>query len=184
MRIFTAAAALLLSSGAPLAAQATHDQARIAFGVALGYIGRSHLWSVSGQPLADAPLAPDTLSLSRQIRSGLTVGFQGTYFPGEHFGYSGEVFLLGLGFLDSCNLTYASGSSSNAQTCDYIDGAEKAATAVALSGGVVYRFSSRRAISPFVRASAGVIIGSQSSVRTEGQFTTPEVGREPVIVVV
>lgn len=188
MRIITAAATLAITLAGllprSLAAQATGDQARIAFGISLGYVQARSLWSITGQPLNDPPLTPDTLSIKRRIRPTITFGFHGTYFSGDHLGYTGEAFLLGIGFRDQCFLTYASGSTRNAQVCSSLNGREKAATAVALSAGLIYRVMSRKSISPYARASAGVLVGSQSSVRTEGEFVEPQTGSEPITVII
>ena len=162
--------ALLAAVAGPAAGQATRDQARIAFTVSLGYVQPKSLWQVDRQPVSDRPLPSDTFALTRRIKPTLTFGFSGVYFPGEHLGYVGEAYLLGLGFQDSCNLVYASGSSRNSQACSSIDRAEKAATAVALNGGLIYRINSRSAIAPYARIGAGILFSTQSSVRMIGTF--------------
>jgi hypothetical protein len=128
------------------------------------------LWRVDRQPVADAPLPSDTFAIGRRIRPTVTFGFSGIYFPGEHLGYVGEAYLIGLGFEDSCALVYASGSTRNQQACANLDQAEKAATAVALNGGLVYRVASRSIISPYIRVAAGLLFTTQSSIRTIGEF--------------
>lgn len=170
MRNIPVIALLLAAGGGPLAAQATRDQARIAFTLSLGYVGRKSLWTVDKQPVFDAPLPADTLALGRNIRPAVTIGFAGSYFPGEHLGYVGEAYLLGLGFEDSCHLAYASGSMRNSQACSSINTGEKASTAVAVNGGVVYRVASRAIVSPYARVAAGLIFSTQSSVRMIGEF--------------
>lgn len=179
MRRFTMAAAVLAAALArPASAQATHDQARIAFTVMLGYVQPKSLWSVDKQPIVDAPNPADTLALSRRIRPNVTFGFSGLYFPGDHLGYLGEAYLLGLGFEDSCHLVYSSGSVRNSATCASIDNGEKASTAVALNAGLMYRVNSRAAISPYGRLGAGLLFSTQSSVRMVGQFPSQTVPGE------
>ena len=169
MRIITSVAIALLAV-APRAVAQTQDQARIAFTVMGGYVLSKDLWRVDRQPVADAPLPSDTFAISRRIRPTLTFGFSGIYFPGEHLGYVGEAYLIGLGFEDSCALVYASGSTRNQQVCTNLNQAEKAATAVALNGGLVYRVASRSIVSPYLRVAGGLLFTTQSSVRTIGQF--------------
>ena len=175
MRIITSVAVALVVL-APRGAAQTRDQARIAFTVLAGYVMPAQLWTVDRQPVADAPLPSDTVAIGRRIRPTLSFGFSGIYFPGDHLGYVGEAYLIGLGFEDSCSLVYASGSTRNRQACANLDQAEKAATAVALNGGLIYRVASRSVISPYARAAAGLLFSTQSSVRTIGQFPSAATG--------
>ena len=156
----------------PAQAQRTGDQARLIFTLSGGFVGGRDLWSVNAQP-AQVTTPADTLALSRSIRPTLAIGFEGTYFPGEHFGLAVDGFLVGLGFEDSCRLTFSSGSSDVANACQSIQGAEKAATAVVLSAGPVFRLKSRALISPYARGSVGIVFSTQSSLGTVGQFDTP-----------
>ncbi len=172
-RIGTVVIALAVAT-APLAAQATHDQARIAFTVMLGYAQPKNLWNVSKQPVFDLPNPADTFALGRRIKSNVTFGFSGLYYPGDHLGYIGEAYLLGLGFEDSCSLVYGSGSARNSATCASIDNSEKASTAVALNGGLIYRVNSRGAVSPYGRVGAGLLFSTQSSIRMIGQFPSQD----------
>ena len=169
MRIITSLVVALLAV-APRAVAQTQDQARIAFTVMGGYVLSERLWTVDRQPVADAPLPSDTFAIGRRIRSTPSFGFSGIYFPGDHLGYVGEAYLIGLGFEDSCSLVYASGSTRNRQACANLDQAEKAATAVALNGGLIYRVASRAIVSPYVRVAAGLLFTTQSSIRTIGEF--------------
>lgn len=154
----------------------TRDQARIAFTVMGGYVLPKDLWTVDRQPVADAPLPSDTFRLGRRIRPTVTFGFSGSYFPNNHLGYVGEAYLIGLGFEDSCTLAFASGSTRNSQACASIDQSEKAATAVALNAGLIYRVASRGVISPYVRIGGGFLVTTQSSIRMLGQFPSTSTG--------
>ena len=153
--------------------QATKDQARLIFTVSGGVVLGRSLWSVGAQPVQFITPA-DTFALSRRIRSSLGIGFAGAYFPGDHFGFAADGFLIGLGFEDGCRLVFSSGNSDVASACQSIQGATKSATAVALTGGPIYRFSSRSLFAPYVRANLGLVFSNQSSIRTVGQFTTPD----------
>jgi hypothetical protein len=170
-----ACAAALVGTGAlptPALSQATKDQARLIFTVSGGVVIGRHLWFVGAQPVHFITPA-DTLALGRLIRSNISIGFGGTYFPGEHLGLSVEGTLVGLGFEDQCRQVFSSGSGDVAATCQSIQGATKSASAVALSAGPVFRVSSRSLFSPYARASLGLLFSSQSAVRTIGRFPAP-----------
>jgi hypothetical protein len=171
-----ACAAFLVGSAAfpPLGhSQATKDQARLIFTVSGGVVVGRQLWSIAAQPVQFTDPV-DTLALGRRIRSNLAIGFGGTYFPGEHLGLAVEGFLVGLGFEDSCRLVFTSGSGDVATACQSIQGATKSASAVALTAGPVFRLNSRSLLSPYARASVGLVFSNQSSIRTVGQF--PAIG--------
>jgi opacity protein-like surface antigen len=152
-------------------AQATGDQAQLTLGVAVGAVSGRHLWSASPQPVQFINPA-DTFALSRRIRSTLAIAFGGTYFSGEHLGFTAEGFLLGLGFEDGCRHVFSSGAGDVATVCRSIQGSKKSATAVALSVGPIVRFNSRKLISPYARANLGLVLSNQSSLRTIGEFPT------------
>jgi hypothetical protein len=159
---------LLLGASAlalPLEAQRTGDQARLIFTVSAGWVGGKDLWLVDKQPVRLIDPA-DTLRIGRDIRSTIAIGFGGTYFPGEHLGFSAEGFLIGLGYEDSCRQVFASGSPDVADGCTALQGAEKDATAVILSIGPVFRINSRKLLSPYVRGNLGLVFSNQSSLRT------------------
>jgi hypothetical protein len=165
---------------ARLAAQRTADQARLIFSLSGGIIGGKKLWAASPQPIQPSGAA-DTFALGRRIRSNLVVGFSGTYYPGAHLGLMLEGFLVGLGFEDSCNQLFSSGSSAVAAVCQSIDGAEKAATSVILSAGPVVRVNSQSLVSPYARLGAGLIFSNQSSLSMSGTFQS---GAGPVALAV
>jgi hypothetical protein len=176
------AATLLLPATLP--AQ-TRDQARLIFNASIGYIGSASLWQVTGQPLYDdlgGEVTIDTLTIKRRIASTITLGVRGIYFGGDHLGLFGEAFLLGLGFQDSCARTHTTGSVRNAEVCSSLDQAESAGSAVQVAGGVMYRLSSRKPVSPYARASLGVGVASRSSIFTTGTFPSLEDDGEPVEV--
>jgi hypothetical protein len=165
--------ALMLGGyGFPARAQ-TKDQSRLVFTISAGAVGGKDLWFVGNQPVQFTAVV-DTFAIGRRVRSTLAIGFGGTYFPGDHLGWTGEAFLTGLGFEDSCRLAFSSGSTDAATTCQSIQGATKSATAVTLSVGPIYRINSQSLFSPYARANLGVVISNQSSIRTIGQFPTIE----------
>ncbi|MGH7658572.1 MAG: outer membrane beta-barrel protein [Gemmatimonadales bacterium] len=165
----------------PAAAQATADQARLSLGIGVGYVSGNDVWSVPNQPVFDGATMIDSLAISRETRSTIGVIFQGTYFPGEHLGFTGEAMLVGLGYDTNCRLAFASGSSRNASVCADIDESTDPGTAVALSAGVMYRVMSRQFVSPYLRANVGIAISQSKSLLAEGQFATSQ-GPATVIV--
>jgi hypothetical protein len=172
-RELVAVALMLATSVLPARGQATKDQARLVFTVSGGMVVGKHLWSVDNEPVQFTTPA-DTFAIGRRIRSTIAVGVGGTYFPREHLGLSVDAFLIGLGFEDSCRLVFSSGSGDAATTCLSILGATKSATAVTFSGGPVLRLGSDKLISPYARVNVGLVISNQSSLRTVGQFPTPQ----------
>lgn len=157
-------------AGSPLLAQQTADQARLSLGIAAGATVGTDLWTVGKQPIFDGPALPDTMEISRKVRTSLAVVFHGTYFPNDHWGFTGEAMLIGLGFEDDCTMLTASGSARNAGVCSSINTTDTPASAVALSVGTLYRVWSRKPFSPYARAHAGLIITQHTGVQTNGVF--------------
>ncbi|HET8634421.1 MAG TPA: hypothetical protein VFL88_09785 [Gemmatimonadales bacterium] len=163
----------------------TRDQARLIINVSAGFVGGQSLWQVRGQPLFDnlaGETVIDTLTISRRIRNSFSLGARGIFFHGDHLGFFGEAFLLGLGFDDTCGRTFATASGRNAETCSSIDQSETASSAVEIAGGAMYRFASRKAVSPYVRGSLGFVLASRSASLTSGTFNSAGAGSERVEV--
>ena len=163
--------ALAALAGTPLAAQRTADQARLSLGLSVGATTGTEIWSITGQPIFTSSVTVDTVSVSRRTRGALAVIFHGTYFPAEHWGFTGEAMLLGLGHEDHCELSFSSGSSAGAEICNSINGEDSPGSAVALSVGAMYRIMSRRIISPYARVHAGLVISQHSTVQLDGFFS-------------
>jgi hypothetical protein len=173
MRIrWMALAAIAMVAGTPAVAQRTADQARLSLGLSAGVSTGTTLWSITGQPIFTSSVAVDTVGLSRRTRGALAVVFHGTYFPSEHWGFTGEAMLIGLGLEDECQLTFSSGSSRGAEICNSINGDDSPGSAVALSVGTLYRIMSRNVISPYARASAGLVVSQHSTVQLDGFFNS------------
>lgn len=163
----------------------TRDQARLIINLSGGFVGGGSFWQVRGQPLYDnlaGATVVDSLTISRRIRSSFSLGARGIYFHGDHLGVFGEAFLLGLGYEDTCGHTFATASGRNAQVCSSIDRAETASSAVELAGGAMYRFASRKAVSPYLRGSLGFVLASRSATLTSGTFNSAGEGSELVEV--
>jgi hypothetical protein len=176
--------AILLSAPAVAVGQ-TRDQARLIINVSAGFVGGQSLWRVRGQPLYDnlgGQTVVDSLTISRRIRSSFSLGARGIFFHSDHLGFFGEAFLLGLGYDDTCGRTFATNSARNAETCSSIDQAEAVSSAVQVAGGAMYRFASRKHVSPYVRGSLGFVLASRSVLLTSGAFSSAGAGSEPVEV--
>jgi hypothetical protein len=167
--------ALAALAGTPLAAQRTADQARLSLGLSAGATTGVELWSITGQPIFTSSTFVDTVNVSRRTRGALAVVFHGTYFPGEHWGFTGEAMLIGLGQEDHCELSFSSGSTRGAEICNSINGEDSPGSAVALSVGAMYRIMSRRIISPYARMHAGLVISQHSTVQLDGFFSDSSV---------
>jgi hypothetical protein len=168
------AAALLATLSAPLAAQRTRDRPTLIFTVSAAYIDGDGLWSAT-QPVPDpgTPLV-DNFFLSRSIKRTFGAEFSATYYRGKHLGLTGGAFLLGLGYEDTCRLQQPTQSALNEQRCISIDERDRSAAAVATSVGVVYRIASQEFISPFARASVGILVNNQSPLLVFGEANGAE----------
>jgi hypothetical protein len=153
----------------PLLAQRTADQARLSLGIAGGATVGTDLWSFTNQPIADGANI-DTVIIGRRLRSSLAIVFHGTYFPGEHLGFTGEAMLIGLGFEDECEVRVSSGSGRNADICASVNANETPASAVSLSLGSEYRIWSQKIISPYLRAHAGLVMTQHTGVALSTDF--------------
>ena len=168
MRGAIAVAGLLLATlPVSAAAQRSGDRARLVFTVSGAYIAGKGLWTVPDQQL-EVDGVNNNLVLGRNIQNTFGASLGATYYPGEVFGLTAEAFLIGLGYDDSCRIS-AGGGDRIVQVCDDIDRQEKSAAAVAVSVGGIVRVASREFISPFARATAGLLLMNQSSVLTQGQ---------------
>lgn len=168
--------ALLLA--APLAGQATADQARLMFTLGFGQTsGGGTLWRVGNQPFIVGPGQVDTLAVDRSFRRSLNVLFSGTYFPRSSLGFNVEAQLLGLATRDGCTAVATTGAAETAQLCNSISRNEDNASAVSLSGGLVYRAWSSQPLHPYVRANAGFVVSQQSFLNMEGKLGDDSTGR-------
>lgn len=155
-----------------LPAQARADQARLTFGIGLGYSGSTDVWSIEGQPIIDNANV-DAASLSRSVRPTLGITFLGSYYPDQHWGVVGSIHLLGLAFEDTCVLQTNSGSANNVAICNDIDGATTPGTTVAATVGGLYRPFPWTEIQPYLRLDAGLLLSQQSATRMRATYARP-----------
>ncbi|HEV2291508.1 MAG TPA: hypothetical protein VGR60_06695 [Gemmatimonadales bacterium] len=168
------AACLLLLAGAagPLRAQATADRARLAVGLGIAYHGGGHIWTQDGQTIIDQSANVDTATVGRDIQSQFGLSFLAAYFPTEQWGVIGEVQFLGLHYVDSCRLLTNHSGGEAQQICQNIEGRGHDGTAVTLTLGGIFRPWPNSALSPYLRASGGLNVSQNSSVRMIGTWVT------------
>ena len=170
--LLAALLATLFRPGA-VAGQATTDQARLVFGVGIGQrSGGGSLWFVGRQPFLTQGAA-DTMAVGRHFRPNLALLFSGTYFPGDHFGMTAEVQLLGLGTTDTCGIVTTGGSAATALFCNALDGSNRSSGATAISVGAIYRVGSHQPIHVYGRANVGVVLAPSSFIRTTADYLAP-----------
>jgi len=163
---------VLAASAARLEGQRRADQARLMFSLGMGWAsGGGTLWSVGKQPLAVQLNEIDTLSVGRSFRNSFNLVFSGTYFPGDHLGFTLEAQLLGLGTVDGCLIRATQGALFTQETCSSIEGSERSSSSTALAGGVMYRIASHNVIHPYLRAMGGMVIAQESFVKMKGRVT-------------
>lgn len=163
-------AACLVIPGSPLAAQRTADRPILIFTISGAYLDDVGLWSVPDQPVTDpASGRTDHFAITRNVKRTIGFGFAGTYYKGSHLGITGEAFLLGLGYDDTCRLVASAQAQLNVDRCNSIDERDRSAAAVALTTGLIYRVTADEFISPFARVSAGMLVNNQSPLRLFGR---------------
>jgi hypothetical protein len=156
---------LLLTLATTAGAQRRSDQARLSFGIGMGYNGQSNMWRIDGQPLNDNAFHTDTVTVSRNIRSTIGLAFVGVYYPNDHWGFTGEAHLIGLGYADGCVMRTVSVSAQNQAVCTTLQGQESPGTTVAATVGGVYRPFQWADFQPYVRLNAGLLLSQQSAIR-------------------
>jgi hypothetical protein len=164
----------LLLAAVPLRAQdgPRGDQARLTFGIGLGYNGSADLWAIDNQVLLDDDKV-DSAYFARGVRPSIGITFLGTYFPSQSFGIVGEIHLLGLAYEDTCTMRTNSGSGINQAICQDIQGTSSPGTAVVATLGGIYRPFPWTDIQPYLRADVGLLLSQQSAIRMRGTYVDP-----------
>lgn len=161
-----------------LVGQRTNDESRMVVGLTGGYIGGTDLWAVV-QPVPTNTAQPDQFKLSRGLRGNITVGGHLTYFPRPSWGVTGEVVYLGLGTRDNCALVTPTNDDFNRLACASLDNKERAASAVAIMGGGVWRPVPRGDIQLYLKAQGGLALVPRSTTTMtaffgfDGEFALP-----------
>jgi hypothetical protein len=184
----TALATLTLSCGwGSLLPAQTPSEPRLFLTVLAGYrVGRP-LWSLNHQPFAilvpgtvnpdtavvASPGLYDTLDLQREVLPSFAVGVSGTYFPGPHLGFQGELAFLGMGLESRCVIRQAPYPGDvDPQLCATLDRQTVAMSAVSASFGLVGRLTPGRGVYPFARATAGVLTRTHGTIEMVGLYAT------------
>lgn len=171
---------------APAAAQ-TPSRPSLVLTIFAGASSGNTLWDVGRQPFCvlqgsgsvqSCSSAYDTLRLTRDVTSSLIAGASATYYPGAHFGYTAEVFYLGLPLDDACTGLFFNVDPQgdpiygprNAQLCDNVTRASLSTSAIAFLGGVTVRAAGNRVVSPYVRGGLGVVAYSTGTIELSGVF--------------
>jgi hypothetical protein len=179
-----ALAALTLACGWSLLAAQTPSEPRLYLTLLAGYrVGRS-LWSLNNQPFAvlvpgtlnpdsavvASPGTYDTVDLQRELVPTFVVGASGTYFPGPHLGFQGEIaFLdfLGSGIESRCTIRQAQPpypGDLDPQLCAALDRQTVSTGALSVSFGLVGRLTPGRGVYPYIRANAGLLTRTRGTI--------------------
>ncbi len=155
------ALALVAVVAAPLSAQQRSDQARLSFGVGVGYTGGTTLWNVPFQPMViDGNV--DTVDLTRRARPSISITFLGAYYPNARIGFTAEAHLVGLGHEDRCFVRSTPAYTFNQEVCTNINGRQTRGSASALTVGAMVRPLPWAALQPYLRANVGFFADQQS----------------------
>jgi hypothetical protein len=139
-----------------LAAQ-TIDLSRVTIGVTVARMGGADLWRVADQAiLSNFEPAPDTFSLQRSVRPGITVGVQATFFANPHLGITGEFMYLGLSTSTRCSVIRDDGDALLAASCTALTNTGGPADATAFQAGLVARLATHSQVQPLFKALLGL----------------------------
>jgi hypothetical protein len=156
--------ALVAAVTAPLSAQERRDQARLSFGIGMGYNDGTTLWNVPFQPIVINGNA-DTVDLTRRARPSIGITFLGAYYPNATIGFTAEAHLIGLGHEDRCFVRSAPAYTFNEQICTEINGQETRGSSSALTVGAMVRPFPWAAVQPYLRANVGFFANQQSATQ-------------------
>ncbi|MGH7520504.1 MAG: hypothetical protein ACREMI_04415 [Gemmatimonadales bacterium] len=182
MRLATCAALLL--AGVSTAAAQSPSSSQLVLTILGGAVGGHRLWDVSKQPLASLVRVDsgqfDTLRLSREITSSIVVGASATYFVSSKVGIHAEISYLGLPNDDGCTLLHRTPNDSLVPAvCNDIQSHSGSGGAISLFLGATVRAAAQRGLSPYLRASIGLVGMPHSKVAVVGSYLT-SLGPVPV----
>jgi hypothetical protein len=167
------ALALVAVLAAPLSAQQRSDQARLSFGVGIGYNGGTTLWNVPFQPMSiDGNV--DTVDLTRRARPTLGITFLGTYYPNARVGFTAEAHLVGLGHEDRCFVRSTPAYTYNQEICTNINGRQTRGSSSALTVGAMVRPFPWASLQPYLRANVGFLADQQSGTQMLATYFNAE----------
>ena len=182
---------ILALVAASTAVAQTKPQPTIALTIGGGVVTGHGLWTIGKQPVClltgggSCSGQYDTLRIARSISSSLVVGASGTYFPWPHVGLHAEVSYVGFPFDDSCVGLFFNPDVPDErarQMCDNLSSARGTGGAISLFVGATVRAVARGSISPYVRASAGIVNMSSSTVEVVGAYVDGTGGHERLLI--
>jgi hypothetical protein len=153
------------------------------------------VWTLSDQPIVayqsiGSQLIQagqfDTLDLERRVASGFVAGASGTYFPGPHIGFEGEVAFIGMTTESRCSIRQSQPpviADIDPELCSSLQGQAVAMSAVSFGVGVVGRLAPGSRTYPYVRVNAGLIARTRSTIEMLATYTDPNGGVNPVTLV-
>ena len=161
----------LIGAVAPPRAAAQGDQPTVTLGLTAGYVGAASLWQVANQPYTPVSGFPaDTLSITDAISPNFGFGLTSTYYKSSHFGFTGELMLLGAGTELNCQVKATGGNPYTDQVCQSISTSGTTGSSVTFSLGAAARAASHSVASPFISVRGGLIITDQSTIAVEGSY--------------
>jgi hypothetical protein len=185
MRPFVFGLLTLLSvASSPVRAQ-TGSQANLVLTIFGGTVTGHALWTVAKQPFTVLNTTTyDTLELGRSIVSSIVLGAAGTYFISPHVGVHAELSYLGLPIDSHCRGVFYNpdAENKNQQLCDNIEAQAPEGGAIAIFGGITLRAAARRAFSPYLAGSIGIVNHPHSTIAMEGSFVTAAGPQPPRLV--
>lgn len=177
---------------ASTAAAQSPPQPTIVLTIGGGVVTGHELWTIDRQPLCLLNQSTgscsglyDTLRLSRSISPSIIIGAAGTYFPWPQAGFHAEVSYVGFPTDDACRALFLNPDAPTdraRQMCDNLSAASGTGSAISAFVGMTLRAASGRAVSPYARASVGLVNLSHSTTEVVGQYVDQNGARERQII--
>lgn len=175
-----AVAAVAATIGAAPSFAQTPDAPNFILSINGGVTTSGQLWSVPRQlVLASAPGGGggfDTVRLGRALRSGIVGTVLATLHRSPRLGYVAEIGYFGVASEGRCSMAGPSnldGEDKNEQACAAVQGASYRTSVVGFQAGLTYRIVPAAAVSPYVRATAGLGALGNSYIETSGVVIAP-----------
>jgi len=174
--------ALGASAAVPLAAQ-KGGEAHLVLSAFGGVHAGRDLWHIPNQPViavqsTSGGLMPtgqhDTLTLGRDMASGIIAGASGAYFPNPHYGFEVEIALITETLESSCSVRQSQPPVPNdivPELCSSLQGQGISSSAVSFSAGVVGRINAGKSMFPYVRLDGGIVARTHSTLEMTGTYT-------------
>ena len=156
------------------------DQSRMSISLFGGIVQTSsNLWSIGPQRVglidfSGTEIGVDSFSVSRNARSGLAVGINGTYYPSSRWGYSFELSLFDPGLSTDCDIDFDSvdpnSNNPNRAFCTDIDQRKVSMGTVNITGAGLFRPFPTALASPYLKAVVGLSDIGSGSTEVVGRY--------------